>query len=251
LSGSRPPRPSTAEQAARLTELLTRGDSAGAETLAAEAARHYERARRPRQRLLATGAGAPPDRARLEAYLRDAPTGSPVLNAFLHQFGAGDLVPATVAVPDEHRLAPRMVECARRHLAGMLIAGGDAETGLFFASEIPPITSEHAARMYVRQAAACAESELGAIARDYEEHRGRRNALERDDRLGSAIMAAFAGRLLAYATRLIGSQVREDVRTALSRLTSVNRVPVRHRSVPPQAAPESAGAVSKPKRTAG
>ena len=245
MSGPRDPRLSNAEQAARLADLLVTEDPAGAEALAAGAARHFERTRRGRQRPHAAATAAP------RVYLHEEPTGSPVLNAFLHQFGAGDLVPADVAVFDEHRLAPRLVECARRQLASMLAAGGDAETGLFFAGEIPPITSAHAARMYLRQAAAAGEGELGAIARDYEEHRRREGAPEHDDRLGSAIMAAFAGRLLSYATRILGTRVREDVRASLGKLTSAGKGPTRHRSVSAPRTPSGAVPVPGPKKSAG
>jgi hypothetical protein len=163
------------------------------------------------------------------AYLHDTPTRSPVLNALLHELGENGLIAVNVAVYDEHTLAPALLECARRYIAPM-IAMGDAELALTFADQFPPIAGESAAGLYLRQAAHVA-GELGAIARDYASHRAQARTAEHDDRLASCIMAAFAGRMLAYAERRLGPHVRREVRAELKRLTSQERTAARRPAV--------------------
>jgi hypothetical protein len=159
-------------------------------------------------------------------YVHDSPTRSAVLNAFLHELGGTGSTPLGVAVYDEHTLAPRLIECARRHMPSMLVTAGGAETAMAFAEQFPAIANERAARMYVRQAARVT-GELGTIARDYESHRAQAGMPEQDDRLASCIMAAFAGRMLAYMEQRLGPHVREDVRAELQKLTSEERAAVR------------------------
>src|SRR5262245_61406212 len=118
----------TAVQAARLAALLSSPDPAAMQARAERAARHFDRTRR--------GKDCPPASAVMKTeprvYVYDTPTRSPVLNALLHEFGGSGLVPAKVAVYDEHALAPALFECARRYIAPM-IAIGDAELALTFA----------------------------------------------------------------------------------------------------------------------
>ena len=110
----------------------------------------------------------------------------------------------------------------------MLSATGDVEKAMFFATEIPSITNERAARFYLRRLVGVT-GELGAIACDYKNHRGRLGAPEQDDRSANCIMAACAGRMVAYAARLLGAHVRDDVRVELERLTSEEHASVRRR----------------------
>src|SRR5262245_52971203 len=116
---------SNAVQAAQLANLLVSPDPAAMQARAERAARHFERTRR--------GKDIPPASAVMKAeprvYVHDTPTRSPVLNALLHELGGNGLIPANVAVYDEHTLAPALLECARRHIAPM-IAIGDAELAL-------------------------------------------------------------------------------------------------------------------------
>jgi hypothetical protein len=96
----------------------------------------------------------------------------------------------------------------------MLAAAGNVEGALRIAAELPPVTGERGARLVVRRALSSA-GPLGAVARDYEEHRRKTGAPERDDLEGQAILAAFAGRIVAQAERLLGAHVREEVQATL------------------------------------
>jgi hypothetical protein len=226
MSRTKVPSPSTAGRAGQLARLLVSADPAHVQARASHATNHFERMRQGRSRTHAphsTPEGSP------RTYLYDSPTCSPVLNAFLHELGAAGSTPLQVAVYDEHTLAPRLIECARRHMPSMLVVAGGAETAMVFAEQFPSITNERAARMYLRQAARIT-GELGAIARDYESHRGQVGAQEQDDRLASCIMAAFAGRILAYMERRLGPHVRENVRAELEQLASKAQAPVRRRA---------------------
>src|SRR5262245_13835619 len=127
---SRPPRPSTptAVHAANLAELLVSTDPEAAEKLAANAARHFERARHLAGRPPVRVGEALREKAGQEGarnYLHRGPTRSPVLNAFLHAYGDPGLIAGMVSIPDEHLLAPRLVELARRYWPKMLLAAGD------------------------------------------------------------------------------------------------------------------------------
>lgn len=236
---------SIAVQAARLAALLASPDPAAAQARTQRAARHFDRTRRGRDAAPASKAM----NAEPRAYVHDTPTRSPVLNAFLHELRGDALIPVDVAVYDEHTLAPALLECARRYIAPM-IAMGDADLALTFAEQFPPIVGEAAARMYLRQAARVA-GELGAMARDYAAHRDQAQAAQHDDRLASCIMAAFAGRMLAYAARRLGPHVRRDVRAELQRLTSEERAASRRPAgrtlqTPGSADPAQASATADP-----
>ncbi|MRG94073.1 hypothetical protein GF068_19425 [Polyangium spumosum] len=195
-----------------MTELVSGADPA---TQKALADRHLARARRPRS-VKAMPAARPAERGS-GTYLRPAPTRSRVLNAFLHEAGVAGLLSPDVHVLDEQKLAPRLVELARRYFAPMLAAAGNVEGALRIVAELPEVTSERGARLVVRRALS-APGPLGAAARDYEEHRRKTSAPEHDDLEGQAILAAFAGRIVAQAERLLGPHVREEVGATLRKL---------------------------------
>lgn len=264
---SRPPRSSTptAVHAANLAELLVSTDPEAAEKLAANAARHFERARhlagRPPVRVgeafpnvgAASGPHTPGPAVRAlrekagqegaRNYLHRGPTRSPVMNAFLHAYGDPGVIAGMVSIPDEHRLAPRLVELARRYWPKMLLAAGDVPAMLAIAEKTAPIENEEAARFLMRRAAG-PRGTLAAIARDYEAHRRERGREAPDDRPGQCMMAAFAGQMIGYAARLLGHHVREDLRAALERLcVAASGAPVRQRAArvleaPPAVTPQ-------------
>jgi hypothetical protein len=209
------PRDRNAAAAARLVALLGAaaepgGDERAAKVVALAAERHASRARRKGKPARVGSASKP------ATYLHDRPTRSRVLNAFLHELGGASLVREEVHVPDEHTLAPRLLERARTYLGPLAAAAGWAEGALRIAEETVPITNELAARRFLRWArGAGGPGALAAIADDYAKHRRRAGAPEADDLLGAAIMAAFAGRLVAYAERLLGPRVRTEVKKTL------------------------------------
>lgn len=235
MSSKKPLPHATAAQAAHLTALLSARDPAAAAELAGGAARHFARERRTRPAAPATPDAAvnPQGVASASAareYLHREPTRSAVLNAFLNALGGEELVPAEVDVLNEHTLAPRLVELARRRLVAMLLATGKSDVGLVLATEMPPIANERAARLFMRQACHVRSNVgggLGAVARDYAIHRRRSGAPEHDDHRASCIMATFAGQMTAMAEQLLGSHVRDDVRAELSLLTSQGSAPAR------------------------
>lgn len=240
-----------AAAAARLVTLLGAvaeegGDEKAAKVAAQAAERHAARARgkgkTPR-------AGKP---AKSPTYLHDRPTRSRVLNAFLHALGGAELVSEEVIVPEEHALAPRLLELSRRYVAPLAAAAGSVEAALRIAEESAPIANELAARRFLRWARgrSGSPSALAAIAADYEKHRQRAGAPERDDVLGAAIMAAFAGRLVAYAERMLGPHVRAEVKKALAGLTAEGRAHARRGRVraPGPTNPAEVGTVT-PRRT--
>lgn len=198
--------------AKRVSELVSGADPAEQKALAE---RHLARARRPKS-VKAMPAARPAERG-AGTYLRPAPTRSRVLNAFVHEAGVAGLLSPDVTVLDEQTLAPRLVELARKYLAPMLAAAGNVEGALRIVAELPEVTSEPGARLVVRRALS-APGPLGAAARDYEEHRRKTGAPEHDDLEGQAILAAFAGRIVAQAERLLGPHVRDEVAAALRRL---------------------------------
>jgi hypothetical protein len=240
-----------AAAAARLVQLLGAvvepgDDDASAKVVAQAAKRHASRAR---QRGKNTRA-ATSEKGR--TYLHDRPTRSRVLNAFLHEIGGEALVDEGVEVPDEHTLAPRLLEGARGYLAPLVAATGSAEVALRIATESVPITNELAARRFLRWAAGAAGGgALSAIADHYDKHRRRAGAPERDDLLAAAIMAAFAGRIIVYAQRLLGPHVRAEVKRSLERLTVEGRARARRqraRAPGPTNPPREVGTVT-PRRT--
>jgi hypothetical protein len=160
-------------------------------------------------------------------YLHRGPTRSLVLNAFLHALGGRPVVPANVDIFNEHTLAPRLLELARPRLVAMLLSVGKTEAGLALAAETRPILNERAGRLFLRKAVD-AGGDLGAIARDYEEHCRRPGASEADRRAG-CIMAAFAGQLLSLAEKSLGPHVRDELRTEIALWTSQGNAPARRR----------------------
>jgi hypothetical protein len=150
------------------------------------------------------------------------------LNAFLHELGWPGLVPVDAVVLNEHELAPRLFERARRYIVRQLMITGHTDAALALAPLLKPGPNARAARLYIRHAAQ-SRGALGAIARDYEEHRRQSGLPEEDDRLASCIMAAFAARWLAYAEGQLGPHVRDEVRSALGELLSEGKVPARRR----------------------
>lgn len=247
MSGSKRSPSSTAARAAKLLELLSAADPAQAEQRARSAAQHFERERRPRssaRRQRSAGTSSPQQEAGARGereYLHRGPTRSLILNAFLSELGGRAIAPVNATVYNEHTLAPRLVELARQRLPSMLLASGQTEAGLLLAARLKPIENERAARLFLRQAAQQG-SDLGAIARDYEAARGRAGAPEQDDLHASCIMAAFAGRMIALAERLLGPHVRDEVRDELSQWTSEGTAATRRRRVSAPLAP--GGAVS-------
>ncbi|MDC3952785.1 hypothetical protein KEG38_02975 [Polyangium jinanense] len=195
-----------------MSELVSGTDPEAQKALAAQ---HHARARRPRS--VKSMPAVRPDERGSGTYLRVAPTRSRVLNAFLHEAGVAGLLSPDVTVLDEQALAPRLVELARKYFAPMLAAAGNVEGALRIAAELPAVTSERGARLVVRRALS-APGPLGACARDYEEHRRKTGAPEQDDLEGQAILAAFAGRVVAQAERLLGPHVREEVQATLRKL---------------------------------
>ncbi|APR83917.1 Hypothetical protein A7982_09266 [Minicystis rosea] len=247
---SKPNGSSDAEHAARLFKLLADTDPENAKARADRAARHGGRVRR-RPAASATVTKPPaeihepqPVRDRHApaasaatsveqppiVYVHQTPTSSAVLNAFIHAFGAYGLVPDTVGVPDEHLLAPRLVEVARRHWSMLLRMAGHEELADEVEERTAPIENELAARFIIRRALGTS-GELGAIARDYDEHHKRAGAPERDDWVAHAMMATFAGRLLQHASNKLGPYVRDDVRRVLQALTVTSSLPARQVAV--------------------
>jgi hypothetical protein len=227
------PTTTTAREASRLAQLLAATTPGADGTIAAHARRHFDRVRGSS---LAKGgasraegpAGSIAGGASGRSYLHDGPTRSAVLNAFVQELGWPGLVPADATVLDEHELAPRLFERARRYIVRQLMITGRTDMALTLAPLLKPGPNERAARLYLR-AAARSGGALGAIARDYEEQRRRSGAAEEDDRRASCIMAAFAARCLAYAEGQLGSHVRDEVRRAVSELVSEGKAPVRRR----------------------
>lgn len=213
-SGKRhtPPSDPAFGPAKRVSELVSGADPQAQKALAD---RHLARARRPRS--VKTMPAVRPAERGSGTYLRVAPTRSRVLNAFLHEAGVVGLLSPDVTILDEQALAPRLVEVARKYLAPMLAAAGNVEGALRIAAELPPVTSERGARLVVRRALS-APGPVGVCARDYEEHRQKTGAPEQDDLEGQAILAAFAGRVVAQAERLLGPHVREEVQATLRSL---------------------------------
>lgn len=229
--------PSPADAAARVLAIVSGEDPAAQKALSE---RHLARARKTKPAKSAKVVAAPP--RDLSAYLRPLPTRSRVLNAFLHESGGSLLVSSPIDLLDEHALAPLLVEIARKYLAPMAAATGNAELALRLLEDLPSVTGEQAARLVVRRALTD-PGPLGVIARDYDQHRLRAGAPPHDDLLGSAMLAAFAGRVIAYAERLIGLRVRDEVQESLRRLlgarpepssadASARRAPVRVPGVP-------------------
>ncbi|WP_437291921.1 hypothetical protein [Sorangium sp. So ce406] len=249
----------TAARAAGLAALLDAADPAAENERAGSAARHFERSRRARAaRPLAptrpdAGPSAPPGGApsadaprAAREYLHAEPTRSPVLNAFLGELGAEGraLVPASVHVFDEHTLAPRLVELARQRVVSMLLAVGRTDVALTLA-QMPPIANERAARLFMRQAVHVG-GDLGAITRDYGRHYRRSGSPDHDDQRAGCIMAAFAGRLIAMAEKLLGPHVRAEVRAELERLTSQGSPPARRTRASELRTPQGAGRAVTP-----
>lgn len=203
--------------ASRVAELVSGADPAAQKALAD---RHLARTRRPRS-VKAMAAVRPPERG---SYLRPVPTRSRVLNAFLHEAGVTGLLSPDVHVLDEQRLAPRLVELSRKYFAPMVAAAGNVEAALRIAAELAEVTSERGARLVVRRALS-SPGPLGAVARDYEEHRRKTGAPDNDDLEGQAILAAFAGRIVAQAAKLLGPYVRDEVQAALRRLAPPRNTP--------------------------
>lgn len=208
-----------------------------AEGRTAYAAQHFDRVRRPRDH---GGVGQTSKRT----YHHAGPSRSLVLNAFLHELGALDLVPPGAALLNEHALAPGLVEFGRKYFFRALGAAGGVEKALALSAQTPAITNDRGAQLYLRQAVST-DGELGAIARDYEECAQR--GAPADARLASCIMATFAGRLVANAETILGLHLREELRGELGRMISkgggpLRRHPVRAPSTPsegqsPAAAP--------------
>jgi hypothetical protein len=150
----------------------------------------------------------------------------------MHEFGDLSLVPASIAVPDDHLLAPRLVELARDYWPRMLTAAGENELALEIAkmAQDNPDLNERAAGFLMRRAISGNAGALGAIARDYEQYRAR-NKLARDDHHAQCIMSTFAGQMLACAARTLGPHIRDDVRAGLFKLTSEERSHARQRAV--------------------
>jgi hypothetical protein len=206
---------------AHLADLVAASDPARVQSPGAPGARF----RRKPVRVAALPHGprpAPPPAPRV--YVHEGPTGSVVLNAFLREVGEHGLVQATVTIPNARELAPKLVECARRWWPRMLSFQGVHELAAAIERETGPITNEAAARFLMHRAVAEAD-DLGAIVRDYEEHRSRAGHPERDDRLAACMMAAFAGRMLHVAAEVVGSHVGDELRRELRRLTIEAPVP--------------------------
>ncbi|WP_129348285.1 hypothetical protein [Sorangium cellulosum] len=252
MSSKKPPPQRTAAKAAELVALLGATDPAAMNERAGSAKRHFERSRRPKPARHAAGkpeaagvaSNPPPGGAAAggaRRYLHGAPTRSPVLNAFLNELGGGrgDLVPGSVHVFDEHTLAPRLVELARKRVISMLLAAGRPDVALVL-GQMPPIANERAARLFMRQAVHVG-GDLGAITRDYGRHHRRSGAPEHDDQLAGCIMATFAGRLNAMAEQLLGPHVRADVRAELEQLTTPGGPPARRRRASDLRRPQDAG----------
>ena len=182
--------------------------------IAAAAAQHQASTRAPRGRRAAPAAeaarSAPP-----RQYLHRAPTRSPVLNAFLHEIGSLGLVRADVGVTEEHLLAPRLLEQARRlWLQAMLLMGKTEE--LRQVRRYTAIVENDAAADFLLQRATRAPGKLGAIARDHESL-----SEEADPLLRHCVRAAFAGCLAALAVERTGVHALEDLKAELGRLTMV------------------------------
>jgi len=241
-SGKRdvPPDSPNFDAAFRVTELLSGADPAKQRELAHK---HFARARRPKS-VKSMTAVRPVTASRTKTYIRSGPTRSRVLNAFLYEVGAAHSMPADVIVLDEQMLAQRLVELARKYLAPMTAAAGHVEAALRIAAELPAVTSPRLARLVLRRALTDPTA-LGAIARDYEEHRRKTAAAEQDDLEGQAILAAFAGRVVAHAERLLGPHVHEEVQSTLRRLAPPRAAPGRKPSVRMPAVQERSGRVDK------
>jgi hypothetical protein len=229
--------------AARLSALLAPENADAAAALAASAARHVARARQARQAqgplpvalVFPSTLGdqeltpTPPPVGVVSArkYVHKGPTRSLVLNAFLHAVGQLGLVLPSTPVLNEQTLAPRLLECTRRHWAHLMMSAGDVDAALRLEAEVPPITNELAARFHLQRAVGVT-GEIGEIAREYQQHRSLLGDPERDDREGGCIMATFAGRLVAHLDERLGPHVVDDVRAALRRILAEG-APVRRR----------------------
>lgn len=167
------------------------------------------KARRPR-----AAAPTPEAQPKARTYVHREPTGSPVLNAFLHEFRGYRAVPANASILDEHRIAPALFEQARRWWPNLLRATGNEDLAALIEKQTVPITNERAAR-FLMQLAAGLQGELGDIAREYVDYRRRAGDPERDDRGAHCRMATFAGWLLAKARERCGDHVVDDVKAAL------------------------------------
>jgi hypothetical protein len=218
-SGKRdtPPSPPTAGAAARVAKLVSGADPAAQKALAD---RHLARTRNTQKRSKSSRSmpAVRPAASEPASYLRPTPTRSRVLNAFLHEAGA-TLLPPAVGALDDASLAPKLVEIARKYMAPLAAAAGNVEAALRIAAELPEVTSVRVAELVLRRAFT-APGALGVIARDYDEHRRRAGAVRQDDLVGRAILAAFAGRVVAHALRLLGPRVRDEVQAALRSLVA-------------------------------
>lgn len=178
------------------------------------AARHRRKARSVGpQRLLkdviGESAAKREGKAGPRTYLHSRPTRSAVLNAFLVEMG--ETFSARARVPSERAFAFELFGIARPYLLRMLLRD-NVEAALRLASELQAATNEGMARLALPQAARAGAGELMAIARD---HEARRAVVAADDLLLSCMVATFAARIVVYAERLQGPQVREDALAAI------------------------------------
>lgn len=243
MTTGKPPRPprsaSTAAFATRVAELVA-GLDPSAQRLLAD--KHASRVRRPRSVKAMPAVLVSREPAR---YLRTTPTRSRVLNAFLYEVSELSLqVPPCHVLLDERALAPLLVEMSRKYLAPMAAAAGQVEVAFRLLSELPPVTNERGAEVVVRRALSAA-GPLGAIARDYEQHRQRTGASSHDVLLSSAMLAAFAGRVVAQADKLLGVYVRDEVQTQVRRIVDSRAEPLRSEGVSRRPAVRTAAVIER------
>jgi hypothetical protein len=214
------------------------GDADPATELAAAA--EHARARGPRLRK-ATGSGVarPPSRP-APTYQHDTPTRSAVLNAFLHEIGVLGLVRAEAGVIDEHLLAARLVEHARRLWMQALALKGHADQAREVKRYTAPVANDTAAAFLIKRATA-SHGKLGQIARDHE--------AEGDPARARCVMAAFAGRLAGLAVERLGAHALEDLRQDLRGLTTARSPLARRRAVRAEGRPADERAPEAPPAT--
>lgn len=198
------------------------GDPDAEAELAAAASEHAKTRSPRRRRPEARKEGRPSLRAR--DYVQRTPTRSAVLNAFLHEIGDLGLVRAEVGVIDEHLLAARLVEHARRLWMQALALKGHEDQARQVKRYTAPVENDTAAAFLIKRAVA-SHGRLGEIARDHEAE------AEADPPRRHCVTAAFAGCLAKLAVERLGVHALEDLRTDLRKLTTAPAPGARRRAV--------------------